>query len=56
MPATTNPIPMPTPPIPLPQQHSSTVPHFNPQNPSTLVTYLSDYESLAESAQITPGK
>src|SRR5882724_9222729 len=65
MPATTNPvpistppnpIPMSTPPIPLPQRHSSTAPHFNPQNPSTLVTYLSDYQSLAKSAQLTPGK
>src|SRR5882724_4674314 len=51
-----NPIPMSTPPIPLPQQHSSTAPLFDPQNPSTLVTYLSDYESLAESAQLTPGE
>src|SRR5882724_4601915 len=65
MPATTNPVPIPMslnpipmsmPPIPLPQRHSSTAPRFNPQNPSTLVTYLSDYESLAESAQLTPGE
>src|SRR5882724_5169140 len=65
MPATThpvpisippNPIPMSMPPIPLPQRHSSTAPRFDPQNPSTLITYLSDYKSLAESAQLTPGK
>src|SRR5882724_9718654 len=51
-----NPILMSTPPIPLPQQHSSTAPHFDLQNHSTLVTYLSDYESLAESAQLAPGE
>src|SRR5882724_13634396 len=65
MPATTNPvpismppnpIPMSTPPIPLPQRHSSTAPRFNSQNPSTLITYLSDCKSLAESAQLTPGE
>src|SRR5882724_4038699 len=51
-----NPILMSMPPIPLPQRHSSTAPRFDPQNPSTLVTYLSNYESLAESAQLTPGR
>ena len=51
-----NPIPMSMPPIPLPQWHSSTAPHFDSQNPSTLVTYLSDYESLAKSAQLTLGE
>ena len=55
MPATTsmhiNPPPAP---IPLPQWQSPMAPHFNPQNPSTLCTYLSDYESLAEPAQLTP--
>ena len=56
MPMPTNPIPMSTPPIPLPQWHSSTSPHFDPQNPSTLGTYLSDYKSLAESTQLTPGE
>src|SRR5882724_11060861 len=65
MPATTNPVPIPMslnpilmsmPPIHLPQPHSSTAPRFNPQNPSTLITYLSDYESLAESTQLTPGE
>ena len=51
-----NPITMSMPPIPLPQWHSSTAPCFNLQNPSTLITYLSDYESLAKSAQLTPGE
>ena len=32
------------------------MPCFDPQNPSTLVTYLSDYKSLAESAQLTLGE
>src|SRR5882724_1138149 len=56
MPITTNPIPMSMPSIPLPQQQSSTVPHFDLENPSTLVTYLYDYESLAKSAQLTLGE
>jgi len=44
------------PPIPLPQWHSSTVPHFNPKK-SLNPRYLpSDYESLAESAQLTQGE
>src|SRR5882724_9242973 len=29
-------------------------PHFNSKTPSTLGTYLSDYESLAEAAQLSP--
>src|SRR5882724_1640942 len=56
MPATTNPIPMSMPPVPLPQLHSSTVPHFDSKNPSTLITYLANYESLAESTQFTLGE
>jgi len=31
-------------------------PCFNPKNPSTLCMYLSDYKSLAEVVQLTPGK
>jgi len=31
-------------------------PQFNPKNPSTPCTYLSDYESLAKMVQLTPGK
>src|SRR5882672_3977057 len=60
MPITTstpvNPAPATTPPIPLPQRQSSMAPHFNSKTPSTLCTYLSDYESLAEAAQLTPGE
>src|SRR5882724_2074870 len=40
-------------PVPLPQWQSPTAPRFDPQNPSTLCTYLSDYESLAGAAQLT---
>ena len=39
--------------IPLPQWQSPIAPCFDPQNPSTLCTYLLDYESLAEAAQLT---
>ena len=46
---------MPMPPIPLPQQQSSTAPCFDLHNPSTLSTYLSDYESLAKASQLTLG-
>src|SRR5882672_4913161 len=60
MPGTTstpvNSAPTATPPIPLPQRQSSTAPHFDSKAPSTLCTYLSDYESLAEAAQLTPGE
>ena len=31
-------------------------PRFDSKTPSTLCTYLSDYESLAEAAQLTPGE
>ena len=53
---TSMPVNPPPAPIPLPQQQSTTAPCFNPQNPSTLYMYLSDYESLAEVVQLTPGK
>src|SRR5882724_7734666 len=54
MPVTTPlPINPPVTPIPLPQRQSPTAPHFDPKNPSTLCTYISDYESLAEAAQLT---
>src|SRR5882724_11076109 len=57
MPATsstpTNPAPVP---IPLPQWQSPTAPCFNSKNPSTLCTYLSNYESLVEAMPLTPGK
>src|SRR5882672_5506269 len=60
MPITTstpvNSAPTATPPIPLPQRQSSTAPCFDSKAPSTLCTYLSDYESLAEAAQLTPGE
>src|SRR5882672_10670055 len=60
MPITTstpvNSAPTATPPVPLPQRQSSTAPHFDSKAPSTLCTYLSDYESLAEAAQLTPGE
>src|SRR5882724_2479025 len=57
MPATTSmPISPPVSPIPLPQWQSPTAPHFDHKNPSTLCTYLWDYESLAKAAQLTPGK
>src|SRR5882672_5176625 len=51
-----NPAPATTPPIPLPQRQSSMAPHFDSKTPSTLCMYLSDYESLAEAAQLTPGE
>ena len=41
-------------PIPLPHQQSSMAPHFNSKTPSTLGTYLSDYESLVKAAQLIP--
>src|SRR5882672_5403393 len=44
------------PPVPLPQRQSSTAPRFNSKTPSTLCTYLLDYESLAEAAQLTLGE
>src|SRR5467141_1349868 len=60
MPVTTstpiNPAPATTPPIPLPQRQSSMAPHFDSKTPSTLCMYLSDYESLAEAVQLTPGE
>src|SRR5882724_2984908 len=57
MPTTTAPpINPPIVPVPLPQWKSPTAPHFNPKNPSTLCTYLLDYESLAKAAQLTPAK
>jgi len=31
-------------------------PHFNPKNPSTLCTYILDYEALAKAVQLTPGE
>src|SRR5882672_10850410 len=58
MPVTTstpiNPALATMPPIPLPQRQSSMAPCFNSKTPSTLCTYISDYESLAEAAQLTP--
>src|SRR5882724_6319251 len=51
---TMNPAPTLMLPIPLPHQKSSTAPHFGSNIPSTLNTYLSDYESLAEAAQLGP--
>src|SRR5882724_5202382 len=42
--------------IPLPQRQSPTAPCFDPKNPSTLCMYLSDYESLAGAAQLTPAE
>src|SRR5882672_2283889 len=51
-----NPAPATTPPIPLPQRQSSMAPRFDSKTPSTLCTYLSEYESLAEAAQLTPGE
>src|SRR5882672_10458036 len=60
MPVTTstpvNSAPTATPPVPLPQRQSSTAPCFNSKAPSTLCTYLSDYESLAEATQLTLGE
>src|SRR5882672_8440195 len=60
MPVTTstpvNSAPTATPPIPLPQRQSSTAPCFDSKAPSTLCTYLFDYESLAEAAQLTLGE
>src|SRR5882672_11056473 len=60
MPITTstpvNPAPATMPPIPLPQRQYFTAPHFYSKTPSTLCTYLLDYESLAEAAQLTPGE
>src|SRR5882672_6715049 len=60
MPITTstpiNPALATTPPVPLPQRESSMAPHFDSKTPSTLCTYLLDYESLAEAAQLTPGE
>src|SRR5467141_4000487 len=60
MPVTTstpvNSAPTATPPVPLPQRQSATAPCFDSKAPSTLCTYLSDYESLAEAAQLTLGK
>src|SRR5882724_4964044 len=54
MPANTAlPVNPPIIPVPLPQYKSPMAPHFNPKNPSTLCMYLSDYESLAEAAQLT---
>src|SRR5467141_2399427 len=51
-----NSAPTATPPVPLPQRQSSTAPRFDSKTPSTLCTYLSDYESLAEAAQLTPSE
>src|SRR5882724_6047978 len=57
MPITTAlPVNPPVTPIPLPQRQSPMAPHFYPKNPSTLCTYISDYESLAEVAQLMPAK
>src|SRR5882724_11027723 len=53
---TAPPVNLPIVPVPLPQWQSPMAPHFNPKNPSTLCTYLSDYESLAGAAQLTPAK
>jgi len=41
-------------PISLPHCQSSTAPNFDSKTPSTLGTYLSDYKSLAEAAQLSP--
>ena len=46
----------PVTPIPLPQRQSPTAPRFDPKNPSTLCTYISDYELLAKAAQLTPAE
>jgi len=43
-------------PIPLPQQQSPMAPCFDPKNPSTLCTYLLNYESLAKVVQLFLGK
>src|SRR5467141_4765325 len=60
MPVTTstpiNPALATTPPIPLPQRQSSMAPHFDSKAPSTLCTYILDYDSLSEAAQLTPGE
>src|SRR5882724_13387958 len=53
---TSLPINPPVIPVPLPQRQSSMAPCFYPKNPSTLCTYLLDYESLAEAAQLTPAE
>src|SRR5882724_12275635 len=50
------PVNPPITPIPLPQRQSPTAPCFDLKNPSTLCTYVSDYESLAEAAQLTPAE
>src|SRR5882724_1630808 len=57
MPITT-PLPVnpPITPIPLPQRQSPTAPRFDPKNTPTLYTYISDYESLAEAAQLMPAE
>src|SRR5882724_3147751 len=57
MPITTAlPINPPITPIPLPQRQSPTAPHFDPKNTSTLCTYILDYESLSEAAQLMPAE
>ena len=48
-----NPAPTLMLPIPLPHQQASMAPHFNSKTPSTLRTYLSDYEFLAEAVQLS---
>src|SRR5882724_13499910 len=53
---TAPPINPPVIPVPLPQWQSHMAPHFDPKNPSTLCMYLSDYESLAKSVQLTPAE
>ena len=57
MPVTTPlPVSPPVTPIPLLQRQSPTALHFDPKNPSTLCTYISDYKSLAEAAQLMPAE
>ena len=55
MPTTTS-MPANPAPIPIPLPQSPITPCFDPKNPSTLCTYLLDYESLAEAVQLTLGK
>ncbi len=47
---------VPPPVVPLPHRQSTNAPRFDPENHSTLVVYLLDYELAAEAAHLTPAE
>ena len=47
---------IPLAPVPLPHQQAANAPRFDPENHSTLEVYLTDYETAADMAHLTPAE